>query len=241
MKFPSPLIPATLIKRYKRFLADVRFDDGSEITCAVPNTGSMMGLHAPGSRVWLSTSDNPKRKYAHTLELVEADGTTVGINTNKPNRLTEEAIGAGLISDLASYPTLQREKRYGENSRIDILLSSPDRPDAYVEVKNVHFIRQRGLTEFPDSVTSRGAKHLYELARMVEAGNRAVMVYLVQRSDCERLKLCRELDPNYAKAFDHAMAAGVEAYAVRCHVTSTAITPECAIVVDEPGVNSNLN
>lgn len=232
MIFDPPLTPARLLRRYKRFLADVVLEDGSEITVSVPNTGSMMGLTAPDSPVWLSHSSDPKRKYAYRLELVEADDTLVGINTGLPNRLTEEAIGEGLISDLADYPELKREQRYGENSRIDILLSGPDRPLTYVEVKNVHMRRQEGLAEFPDTVTARGAKHLDELARMVTAGHRAIMVYLIQRSDCDRFTLCKDLDPTYTRAFDRARDAGVEAYAVRCQIRETGIRPDRAIPFD---------
>lgn len=231
MLFPQPLLPATLIRRYKRFLADVVLADGTEMTVSVPNTGSMMGLQAPGSRVWLSTSDNPKRKYRHTLEIVEADGTLVGINTGLPNRLADEAVSLGLISDLQDYAVRRREQRYGTNSRIDILLTGPDRPDAYVEVKNVHLVRRDRLAEFPDSVTARGAKHLDELARVVQSGGRGVMVYLIQRDDCDRFALCRDLDPSYCAAFDRAIETGVEAYAVRCQITPQAITPEKAVPI----------
>jgi sugar fermentation stimulation protein A len=233
LKFSPLLVSGRLVKRYKRFLADVVLDDAGQITCAVPNTGSMMGLTDPGSRVWLSTSDNPKRKYAHTLEIVEADGTMVGVNTGLPNRLTEEAINAGMIDDLASYGELKREQKYGRNSRIDILLRDAQKGLAYVEVKNVHFRREEGLAEFPDSVTRRGAKHLDELAGMVRDGHRAIMVYLVQRGDCDRLKLCRDLDPAYCAAFDRAAAAGVEAFAIRCQITQNEIIPEKTIPVEE--------
>ena len=232
MKFASPLVEARLIRRYKRFLADVLLADGSQITVAVPNTGSMLGLTNTGARVWLSRSANPKRKYAYTLELVEADGTLVGINTGLPNRLAEEAIRAGLVDDLATYPILRREQRYGERSRIDILLEGPPRPTAYVEVKNVHLMRQAGLAEFPDTVTARGARHLEELVRMRAAGYRAIMLFLVQRGDCSRFRLCADLDPFYAATFARARAAGVEAYALRCQISNSAITPECLIDID---------
>lgn len=226
MQFTPPLVSGRLVRRYKRFLADVVLDeDGAEITCAVPNTGSMLGLTAPGSPVWLSTSNNPKRKYRHTLELVKADGTIVGVNTGLPNRLTEEAIRLGLAGDLHHYTSLRREQRYGQNSRIDILLEDHGRGRAYVEVKNVHFVRANRLAEFPDSVTARGAKHLDELAAMVGEGHRAMMVYLVQRSDCDRLRLCRDLDPVYCAAFDRAAEVGVEAMAIQCQITKTEITP----------------
>ena len=235
MFFDPPLHRARLIRRYKRFLADVTLEDGSEITVSVPNTGSMMGLTAPDSPIWLSHSPDPKRKYAFRLELVEADGTLVGVNTGLPNRLTEEAIKNGLIGDLGDYPQLKREQKYGENSRIDLLLSGHRRPDTYVEVKNVHMRRHTGLAEFPDTVTARGAKHLDELGRMVEAGHRAIMVYLIQRSDCERFSLCDDLDPNYCAAFERARAIGVEAFAVRCQIRPDSITPECVIPFDMQG------
>lgn len=225
MKFAAPLIPGRLVRRYKRFLADITLDDGAEITCAVPNTGSMMGLTEPGSRVFLSRSDNPKRKYAHTLEMVEADGIWVGINTGLPNRLTEEAIRAGMILDLADYAGLRREQKYGQKSRIDILLDDPARGKVYVEVKNVHLMRQPGLAEFPDTVTARGARHLDEMADMVREGHRAVMVYLVQRGDCESLRLCRDLDPAYWAAFERATACGVEAVAIQCQISPEEIAP----------------
>ncbi len=232
MLFDPPLIPATLVQRYKRFLFDAILDDGTAITGSCPNTGSMRGLTAPGSRIWLSEHDGV-RKYRHRLELIEADDTVVGINTALPNRLAEEAIRAGLVSDLAHYPTLQRERKYGRNSRIDLLLSAPGRPMAYVEVKNVHFRRKTGVAEFPDTATARGAKHLEELGDVVESGHRAIMLYLIQRSDCERFRICDDLDPFYAAAFQRALARGVEAYAVKCSVSAREIRPEALIAMDE--------
>ncbi|EJN03526.1 DNA/RNA nuclease SfsA [Phyllobacterium sp. YR531] len=223
MIFASPLITGTLVQRYKRFLADVILDDGNAITSSVPNTGSMLGLTDPGIKVWLSYSNDLKRKYPHTLQLVEVGGHIVGINTGLPNRIAEEAILAGLIPPLAGYTTLKREQRYGANSRIDILLSDEGRPSAFVEVKNVHFSRKPGLAEFPDSPTARGAKHLDELGNMVEIGHRGVMLYVIQRGDCDNLKICGDLDPVYAAAFQRAMRRGVEAYAVKCHITPSGI------------------
>jgi sugar fermentation stimulation protein A len=235
MKFDPPLVSGTLVQRYKRFLFDAILDDGSAITGSCPNTGSMRGLTTPGSRIWMSASDSAARKHRYRLELVEADGTVVGVNTGLPNRLAEEAIHAGLVADLATYPVIERERKYGRSSRIDILLSGPERPPAYVEVKNVHFRRSAGLAEFPDTVTERGAKHLEELGDMAEAGFRAVMLYLVQREDCERFRICADLDPAYASGFRRALARGVEAYAVKCAVTSRQIQPVAAIAMDEPG------
>lgn len=236
MKFPTPLVPATLVRRYKRFLFDAILEDGTAITGSCPNTGSMLGLTAPGSRIWLSEHDSPTRKYKHAFELIEVGGVTVGVNTGLPNKIVEEATRQEKIEPLNGYQTLQREQKYGKNSRIDLLLTEPNRPPAYVEVKNVHFTRQRDLAEFPDSRTQRGAKHLEELGDMVEAGNRGVMVYLVQRSDCKRLKICRDLDNNYAEAFDRAIRRGVEALAVRCHMTHHEISFDGLIPIDEPGL-----
>lgn len=230
MKYASPLVRGRLIKRYKRFLADVKLDDGTMITCTCPNTGSMLGLTEPGSIVWLSESDSPTRKYRHTWEMIENDAgagqTLVCINTHLPNKLVTEAIEAGKISPLKGYQSLKREQKYGANSRIDILLDDDDRGRAYVEIKNVHLMREAGLAEFPDSVTERGAKHLAELSEMVRGGHRAVMLYLVQRADANSFNLASDIDPNYAAAFKLAKAAGVEALAYRCQ-----LSPE-EIVID---------
>ncbi len=233
MLFDSPLIPATLIARYKRFLFDAVLEDGTEITGSCPNTGSMRGLTTPGSRIWLSEHDSPTRKYRHMLEMVEADGTVVGINTGMPNKLAQEAIETCKIPSLAGYSTLKREQKYGINSRIDFLLSAPGRPYAYVEVKNVHFMREKGLAEFPDTATKRGAKHLEELGDAAQAGYRAVMLYLIQRSDCDRLRICGDLDPVYSAAFQRAMTRGVEAYAIKCSVSSLEIVANEMVAIDD--------
>lgn len=236
MIFDPPLVPATLVQRYKRFLFDAVLDDGTAITGSCPNTGSMRGLTAPGSRIWLSEHDGALRKYRHRFELIEADGTVVGVNTGLPNRLAEEAIRAGLVSDLASYPVVERERKYGRNSRIDLLLSGNGRAPTYVEVKNVHFSRTRGLAEFPDTATARGAKHLEELGDVAEAGCRAVMLYVVQRGDCDRFRICRDLDPVYAIAFERARSRGVEAHAVGCTVSALEIRPDALIAMDETAI-----
>jgi sugar fermentation stimulation protein A len=230
MKFSAPLVSGRLVKRYKRFLADVVLDsDGSEITAHCANPGSMLGLKEPGSRVWLSKSDNPKRKLQFSWEIIEADGALIGINTAHPNKLVEEALSAGKVPELAGFDNLRREVKYGKNSRIDILLEGCGGKLTYVEVKNVHLMRQPGLAEFPDSVTARGAKHLAEMSDMVGEGHRAAMVFLVQRPDCARLSLARDIDPAYGKAFDAALTAGVEAYAVGCSVTVDGIEVDKAV------------
>lgn len=238
MIFAPHLIPARLVRRYKRFLFDAILKDGSEITGFCPNTGSMRGLTEPGSRIWLSRHDAASRKYAHALELVEADGTVVGVNTALPNRLAEEAILAGLVPPLAGFQTLKREQRYGRNSRIDILLEDEGKGSVHVEVKNVHFIREPGLAEFPDSVTSRGAKHLDEMGDLVATGRRAAMLFVIQRADCDRLKICCDLDPAYGRAFTRAIARGVEAYAIRCALDRFEILPESLIPIDEDGLRA---
>ena len=222
MIFPSPLERGTLLRRYKRFLADIRLDDGCEVTAACPNTGSMLGLCKPGSTVWLSQSDSLTRRYRHTWELTEHDlgqgPRLIGINTSLPNRLVEEAIASGVIAELGGYRALRREVKYGLNSRIDMLLETADGACCYVEVKNVHMSRRAGLAEFPDCVSERAAKHLVELSRMAAEGHRAVMVYLIQRNDTKAFKLAGDLDPKYLAGFAAARAAGVEALAYDCDV-----------------------
>ena len=227
MRFPAPLIPATLLRRYKRFLADVVLPSGEEITLHVANPGAMLGLNAAGARVWLSKSPNPNRKLAYSWELVEADPggslELIGVNTAHPNAIVAEAIAAGAIPELAGYSSVRREVKYGRNSRVDFLLEHPGRSPCYAEVKNVHLMRQPRLAEFPDSVTARGAKHLDELAEMAAAGHRAVMVFLIQIGSAERFALAADIDPTYAKAFTRARSAGVEAVAYRCAISSDGI------------------
>jgi sugar fermentation stimulation protein A len=222
MRFSAPLIPATLIRRYKRFLADVIVPSGESITAHVANPGSMIGLAAPGARVWLSKSDNPKRKLAHSWELVEVDlgagPELVGVSTAHPNPLVGAALSADAIPELAGYESIRREVNYGKNSRVDFLLENRTRPPCYVEIKNVHLMRKAGLAEFPDARTARGAKHLDELGDAVESGCRAVMLYLIQIGSAERFSLARDIDPNYGAAFDRARARGVEAIAWRCRI-----------------------
>lgn len=234
----KPLLRGKLIKRYKRFLTDVELDTGELVTATCPNTGSMMGLLDPGNPVWLSVSDNPARKYAHTWEMVEAVNAAgqparVGLNTGLPNKLVEEAIATGKVPLLSGYDTLKREQKYGKNSRIDILLSDgEDGRLAYVEVKNVTLSREGGIAEFPDAVTERGAKHLMELADMVREGHRAVMVYLAQRSDAARFRLAHDIDPAYMDAWKAARDAGVESIALACQMGDDEIVADRLIDLD---------
>ena len=226
MKFPAPLIPGTLIKRYKRFLADVELSGGEIVTAHCPNTGSMLSVSAPGSAVWLSPARTPGRKLAYTWELIQVGDTLVGINTSMSNALVEEAIGNGTIAELAAYPVIRREVRYGKNSRIDLLLESEGLPTCFIEVKNVTMKRNpkaSSAVEFPDAVTTRGAKHLAELTDMVSQGARAMMVYLVQRRDGGQFSIAADIDPAYAMALGAAMAAGVEILCYRCHVAAERI------------------
>lgn len=222
MLFPSPLIPATLTRRYKRFLADVVLDDNEAITVHVANPGAMTGLDHPQSRIWRSDSGNPRRKYRHSWEIVEVDLGSglelVGVNTGQPHALTAEAIAAGLIPELRDYATVRREVRYGQKSRIDFLLQDPARPTCYLEIKNVHLMRKPRLAEFPDSVTERGARHLRELARMRTDGARAMMLYVIQIPSADRFAIARDIDPAYGAAFEAARQAGVEMVAWRCKV-----------------------
>jgi len=237
MQFKEPLIPATLVRRYKRFLADVVLSSGEEITAHVANPGAMIGLAAPGSRIWLSKSANASRKLPYSWELVELDlgaGTElIGINTAHPNLLVAEAIAAEAVPELAGYETTRREVKYGRNSRVDFLLEQPGRPPCYVEVKNVHLMRRPGFAEFPDSVTARGARHLDELAAVATAGARAVMLFLIQIGSASRFALARDIDPTYGAAFDRARAAGVEALAYRCIISREAITLAGPVPIEE--------
>ena len=220
MRFPTPLIPATLVRRYKRFLADVVMPNGETITVHVANPGGMIGLATPGARVWLSKSDNPNRKLAYSWELIEVDfgagNEHVGVNTGHPNPLVGAALAAGAIPELAGYASIRREVKYGRNSRVDFLLEDAARPPCYVEIKNVHMMRTPGLAEFPDAKTERGAKHLEELGNMVEAGARAVMLYLIQIGSARRFALARDIDPKYGAAFNRARSRGVEAFGWKC-------------------------
>lgn len=212
MRFQTQLVPARLTRRYKRFLADCVLEDtGVEITAHCANPGSMMGLATPGTKVWLERNDDRKKKLKYGWRLVDHEnGHFTGVDTSLPNRALKAALEAREIAPLAAYSSVRPEVRYGEKSRIDFLLSAPDLPDAYVEVKSVTLSRQQGLAEFPDSVTARGAKHLGELARMAGLGYRAVMLYLVQRTDCTGFTLAADIDPAYAAAYRIARTAGVE-------------------------------
>ncbi|MGY6410176.1 MAG: DNA/RNA nuclease SfsA [Alkalilacustris sp.] len=221
MEFASSLRPARLLRRYKRFLADMALEDGTEVTAHCPNSGSMMGLAEPGMRCWIEPVAGRGRKLPFAWRLVElGGGHWAGIDATLPNRVVGEGLRAGRVPGLVDYPQLRAEVPYGTRSRVDFLLEGP-RGRAFVEVKNVHLRRAGDLAEFPDCVTARGARHLAELAEVAARGDRAVLLYLVQRTDCTRLRLAADLDPVYARAAAAAVAAGVEVMAM-----GTAISPQ---------------
>jgi sugar fermentation stimulation protein A len=220
MKFAKPLQRGRLIRRYKRFLADVMMDDGREVTAHVANPGAMLGLNAPGLPVWLEPNDDPRRALRFAWRLVELEGGWAGVDANLPNRLVRESLAVGGVPALAGYIAFRPEVRTGKASRIDFLATGPGLPDAWLEVKNVHLSRRAGLAEFPDCVTARGARHLEELAALVATGARGIMLYVVQRTDCTAMTLAADLDPGYARAFAAAQAVGVETF-----VQGTVISP----------------
>lgn len=222
MKFSDPLLKGTLVKRYKRFLADVVLDSGEPIIAHCANSGSMLSVNTPGSEVWVSPARNPERKLRYTWEMIRIGDGLVGINTQHPNLLAAEAVAAGALPELAGYTVVRREVKYGRNSRIDLLLEADGRPPCYVEVKNVTMRRDLtavGPAEFPDAITTRGAKHLDELADMKAQGFRAVMLFLAQREDCRRFALAADIDPLYAAGLARARAAGVEMLCYGCRLS----------------------
>ncbi|MEM6587690.1 MAG: DNA/RNA nuclease SfsA [Pseudomonadota bacterium] len=227
MRFQTPLVPGTLLKRYKRFFADVRLDDGRDVTAHCPNTGPMTSISDPGSRVWLEPNDDPKKKLKFGWRLLQDGEAFVGVDTSLPNRIVKEALTGPGIPGLGGYDEILPEQKYGQNSRIDFLLRGGG-PDTYVEVKSVTLHRTPGLAEFPDTVTTRGRKHLEDLGEVARLGNRAAMLYLVQRNDCTAVTLAEDYDPAYVAAFRTARDAGLEVIALACQ-----ITPEEIITGDQ--------
>lgn len=221
MQFDSPLVAGTLIKRYKRFLADVKLDDGREVTAHSPNTGSMLGCAEPGSRVWLRDTANPKRKYPFAWELTTSiEGSLVGINTGIVNGLVSDAIESGVVQQLQGYESIRQEVKYGqENSRIDLLLEGSDKAPCYVEIKNVTALQQPGVAIFPDAVSKRGTRHLRELQYMIKSGKRAVIFYCIQREDVNCFQPADHIDAEYGQVLRQAIDAGVEAMAYVAQVS----------------------
>ncbi|MGR4863032.1 DNA/RNA nuclease SfsA [Caulobacter sp. LARHSG274] len=223
MLLPQPMARGVIVQRYKRFFVDLVLDDGRAITAHCPNPGAMLGLKDAGLAAWVSWSGDPKRKLAWTLQLVEANGGLVGVNTLLPNKLVAEALAAEAVPELTGYAVIRPEVKYAEASRVDFLLTHPDRPPCWLEVKNCHLSRTPPLAEFPDCVAARSTRHLGDLAARVEQGDRAVALFVVQRSDCDAFSACAELDPAFAKALDRAADAGVEVLVYGCEMGSEAI------------------
>lgn len=220
-RFEKPLHEGWLIKRYKRFLADVELAGGELITAHCANTGPMTGCAEPGSAVLLSKSDNPNRKLRYSWELIKVGRIWVGVNTARPNAIVEHAIQSGLVPELKGYESLRREVKYGREgkSRIDILLEDDARGRCWVEVKNTTLLAEPGVARFPDAVTTRGQKHLQELTDMAKAGDRAVIFFLVNRADADKMGPADEIDPEYGKLLRKAVKAGVEALAFQVRNT----------------------
>ena len=224
MEFATPLIPARLIRRYKRFLADVTLPDGREVVAHCPNPGAMMGLADAGMKIWLEPNEDPKKKLKYGWRLVDHEnGHFTGIDTSVPNKALKAALTEYTVAGLPPYDLVRPEVKYADNSRIDFLLSGQG-ADTYVEVKSVTLMRKAGLAEFPDSVTARGAKHLDALSQMVREGHRAVMLYLVQRTDCAGLTLAADIDASYSHAFDAARKTGVQVLVFDCAIDPGGVT-----------------
>ncbi|TBR37372.1 DNA/RNA nuclease SfsA [Marinomonas agarivorans] len=225
MEFPTRLIEGRLVKRYKRFLADVRLADDSVITVHCPNTGSMKRCQQEAARVWISDSHNDKRKYRHTWELVEVDEEYLAcINTGYPNKLVGEAVKNQSIYELKDYKEQKAEVKYGENSRIDWLLTDENKPNCYIEVKNVTLLEEDGIGYFPDAVTDRGRKHLYELAKMVEVGYRGVLLFCVSHTGINQVSPASHIDEKYAVALKEVAEKGVEVIAYKVEISTSAMT-----------------
>ncbi len=218
MRFQTPLEPARLIRRYKRFLADIRLEDGREVTAHCANPGSMMGLAEEGMKIWVEPNDDPKKKLKYGWRLVDHEnGHFTGVDTSVPNRALKAALIAGEVPGLVA-TMVRPEVRYGEKSRVDFLLTGAG-PETWVEVKSVTLCRAAGLAEFPDARTARGLRHLEELAKLAQAGARAVMLYLVQRTDCGAVGIAGDIDPDYAAGLERARAAGIEVMAFDCRIS----------------------
>lgn len=260
MLLPQPMAHGVIVQRYKRFFVDLTLDDGRAITAHCPNPGAMLGVKAPGQGAWVSWTDDPKRKLPWTLQLVEATGSTlgndlIGVNTMLPNKLVAEALAAGAIPELAGYASVRPEVKYAEASRVDFLLTHPDRPPCWLEVKNenpnytpakpaerlwlevknCHLSRTKGLAEFPDCKAERSTRHLGDLAAQVAQGDRAAVLFVVQREDCDEFSACADLDPAFAKALDQAAEAGVEVLVYACEMGTDRIRLDRKIIWKKSG------
>lgn len=222
LTYNPSLVSGKLIKRYKRFLSDIELENGSIVTAHCPNPGAMTGLKEPGLKVWLQQQTNPKAKLKYRWELVEADDTIVGINTQRPNQIIHQALIGKELEPFKNYDSIKPEVKYGEKSRIDFLLEKKNSSNCYLEIKNVH-LKRKTNAEFPDSVTQRGTKHIKELVHMKELGHQAALLFLVQRNDCDTVSIAKDIDPTYHKTLNWAIEEGLDVYAYCCRVTTNGI------------------
>ena len=217
MNFEKTLISGLLIKRYKRFFVDVKINN-EVITAHCPNTGSMMGLLDKGNKVWLSKTDNPNRKLKYTLQIIESQKSRVGVNTHLTNKIVLESLKNNLVNKLKNYEDIQQEVRFGNNTRFDFLISK-NKKKTFIEVKNVTLSRKKGIAEFPDSVTSRGLKHINEL---IKAGNKGYIIYLlfiIQREDCNKFKIANDIDAEYSKLITKAVKKNLNILCYDCKIS----------------------
>ncbi len=221
MNFENELVSGTFIKRYKRFFVDVLVNK-KIITCHCPNTGSMMGLLENGNKVWISKSNNTKRKLMYTLQIIEVNGSKIGVNTHLTNKIAQEALKENLIKELKNLDTIQTEKKYNENTRFDFFVVK-NKKKIFVEVKNVTLSRKKFLAEFPDAITSRGAKHIKNLVHSIKKGYEAYLLFVIQRDDCKRFKIAEDIDSEYAKLLTNAIKNKLKIICYDCKFSSKGI------------------
>jgi len=230
MQFKTNLIKGKLLKRYKRFLADIILEDGTEVVSHCPNPGSMMGLATAGTTVWLEPNNDPKKKLKYGWRLVEYKNQMICIDTSIANIVIKEALEKKEIPEL-SYQGFKPEVKYSDNSRIDFLLTSPSQ-QTYLEIKSVTLMREKGLAEFPDSITKRGIKHLEDLSKMVTSGHKAVLLFLCMRNDVDRVRIAADLDSIYSASIKAALKSGVQLICYDTQVTRFGVRLGKPIVVE---------
>ena len=221
MNFKKKLISGELIKRYKRFFVDVKIDNKT-VTAHCPNTGSMMGLLEKGNKVWLSKSDNPKRKLKYTLQVIESNGSKVGVNTHLTNKIALDAIYKSKIQKFKNYNFVKQEINFGNNTRFDLLLIKKNKK-IFIEVKNVTLSRQKGIAEFPDAITSRGQKHIQELLNANKQGYNIYLLFVIQRDDCNKLKIAKDIDPKYCELLTKAVKKNLNILCYDCKFSTKGI------------------
>ena len=221
MNFDNKLIPGLLIKRYKRFFVDVRVNN-QILTVHCPNTGSMHGLLDQGNKVWISKSNNPKRKLKYTLEIIEVKKTKVGINTHSTNKIVHDALQNNLIKEFSNNIDIKPETKFGANTRFDFLVSSK-KYQSFIEVKNVTLSRKRNLAEFPDAETLRGLKHIEELIKASKKKFKVYILFVIQRNDCNAFTIAKDIDPNYANALSKAVKNNLKILCYDCKFSSKGI------------------